>query len=470
MARRLDRSGSPRAIRVVDRATKAYVPALLAVHLFNVYVLNWLSQVRHYVGDQLLLDELLVMLPPLICVVAMWAMQFPIIRRVHEATLIRKYDAGEPVYPVWSLPQYLLSQARMHFVLLLLPVLIVLTWREAVEFWWPFESGIGPLSADTVQTAVLLAGVAAIFIAAPVLINFLWDTVPLAPGILRTRLEHLCIRHRVRIRRIMVWRTGGSIVNAAVMGVIAPVRYVLMTDALLDRLNDDETEAVMAHEVGHVRRHHVFWLLMVMVALFTSTGSLTTVAVDLWANAAYPELITASRPHDHAPADLFWEQLTRRMPTLISMPPDDLATDLPARKEHAVTVVLWLRVGSAALSLVVTLLVFGWASRRFERQADTFAVQHLSGMGRSPAHDIPITPAAVACMCRALTRVSEQSHVSLSRKSWRHGSMAWRLAYLASLPGTFCNHVSIDRQVRRIKAAAIVLLVVSAAISYFAMT
>ncbi|MBL1218674.1 MAG: hypothetical protein D8M59_14415 [Planctomycetes bacterium] len=468
LTRRLDRTGNPRAIRALDRATTLYYPVVLAIHLFNVYILDWLGQVRSLIGDVLLLDEFLVLLLPLVSIVALWMMQYPIIRRVREASLIRKCDAGEPVYPIWTMSQYVIAQARMHFALLLLPILLVLTWGEAIDFWWPFENGVGPVSAQAAQYGTMFLGVAVLFTLAPVLINWLWDTVPLAPGELRSRLEHLCVRHRIRVRRILVWRTGGAVVNAAVMGVFAAVRYVLMTDALLDSMNDDETEAVMAHEIGHVRRHHLPWLALIMLSLFFFTGTLATWGINTIAQAAYPQSSTTAYGEyasESATADV-WDRVLHNLSEWVLAPNEQL----PAAQADANTagrILMWLELGSAGASLVVALLAFGWVSRRFERQADTFAVQHLSGMGRASDQDVLITPEATYCMCRALTTVSEQSHTSLTRKSWRHGSMAWRLAYLMTLPGTPCNQVSVDRQVRRIKLGALVLLILSAVTSYF---
>ena len=94
---------------------------------------------------------------------------------------------------------------------------------------------------------------------------------------------------------------------------------------------------------------------------------------------------------------------------------------------------------------------FGWVSRRFERQADAFAVRHM-------AEGEHVDADAVGVMTRALERVATLNHVPVARRSWRHGSIAWRQDYLHSLVGTSVDVSPIDRTVTRIKAAALAAL------------
>ena len=90
--------------------------------------------------------------------------------------------------------------------------------------------------------------------------------------------------------------------------------------------------------------------------------------------------------------------------------------------------------------LVVGLAMFGFASRRFERQADTYAVQLLSSReGREDA-----SPQAVDAMVTALGSVALLNHVPPVRGSWRHGSIAWRQDYLRALVGRAHGALAID--------------------------
>ncbi|MGB9963767.1 M48 family metallopeptidase [Halobacterium hubeiense] len=66
--------------------------------------------------------------------------------------------------------------------------------------------------------------------------------------------------------RVRVVETGQHpVANALAAGVLPGARYVFVTDALFHTLDADATTAVLAHEVGHHRRGHVF-------ARFLATG------------------------------------------------------------------------------------------------------------------------------------------------------------------------------------------------------
>ena len=68
----------------------------------------------------------------------------------------------------------------------------------------------------------------------------------------------------VRCRDFKIWQTDRQVLNAAVAGLLPSMRYVFVTDALLLYLRDDEMEAVIAHELGHVRRRHLLLRLLLL--------------------------------------------------------------------------------------------------------------------------------------------------------------------------------------------------------------
>ena len=84
---------------------------------------------------------------------------------------------------------------------------------------------------------------------------------------LRRRLDDMCRRAGVRYRKILVWNTNNHVGNAAVMGVLPWVRYVLLSDVLLERMNDREIESVFAHELGHIVHRHMTWYALFFVLL-----------------------------------------------------------------------------------------------------------------------------------------------------------------------------------------------------------
>jgi STE24 endopeptidase len=120
-----------------------------------------------------------------------------------------------------------------------------------------------------------------------------------------------------------------------------------------------------------------------------------------------------------------------------------------------------MAVEVAGLGVVVSgwLMIFGWVSRRFERQADTFAVRHLSlSYPSAPGAPAVFDPSAIAVYCQTLLRVAAINHTAADRRSWRHGSMRWRCDYLGTLAGRPLVGCAIDRTVGWTCAAGAVVL------------
>src|SRR5206468_1109239 len=76
-----------------------------------------------------------------------------------------------------------------------------------------------------------------------------------------------CHIHRLKFRDILIWRTHHRIANALVMGIVPRFRYVLLSDLLLAEMEDEQIEAVFAHELGHVVHRHLIWYLVFMKVL-----------------------------------------------------------------------------------------------------------------------------------------------------------------------------------------------------------
>ena len=51
-------------------------------------------------------------------------------------------------------------------------------------------------------------------------------------------------------------------ITAGIMGLVRKFRYILVTKALLHYLSPEELDAVIAHEIGHVKKYHLFFYLM----------------------------------------------------------------------------------------------------------------------------------------------------------------------------------------------------------------
>ncbi len=446
-SRVLDRTGDWRAVALAERTLVGARIGAVLVHVVAVLVLGWAGAVRAVMGDLVVLDEAVIIAPALAVFVLGWWSFYPIEKRLRDATLIRSLDAGEPVYPHPSRGAWVLGNVRHQLMLSLGPLLLIGAWSEGLErvlrllattSLAPRLESAGLISStpgvDAPATALVrLAGVVIVFALSPLLLRRVWDTVRLGPGPLRERLETMCARAGVRVRDVLVWRTHGVIVNAAVMGIAGPLRYILLTDALIDRLPTRQVEAVMAHEVGHARLAHVPWLVM---SLLAAIGGVSAAGI-----VALMGIETLMRSSGVPAATL----------------------NLPLYAGYA---------GVQVLGLVIGLLVLGVVSRRFEWQADAYAAKRLSAPDSSPA-PIPedgverVTAEAADAMTGALDSVARLNHIPRARWTWRHGSIAERQRRLRALVGVPVDRVPIDRTVRRIKwlAGVGMILVVGAAIA-----
>ena len=92
----------------------------------------------------------------------------------------------------------------------------------------------------------------------PLMIQKFWGCRPLEQGVDRTRIENLCRSVNLGYRNILHWPIfEGRIITAGVMGLVKSFRYILVTRALLNLLEPHEVDAVVAQELGHVKKHHL---------------------------------------------------------------------------------------------------------------------------------------------------------------------------------------------------------------------
>lgn len=360
-----------------------------------------------------LVGKVLLLAPFVVALTAHWLLEYRYYRAAKGRMVYQQMLMGIPTRAPWSLREFLSYNFRHQFLFVAVPVGLIMLLTDSLDlihYHWP------GLLGETALIVTSLIAALTVFLIVPVLIVRVWRTIRMPAGPLTDELTALSKAMRLRFRQVRLWQTGGMIANAAVMGILAPVRYVLLSDALVEQLDVREVRAVFAHEAGHIVGHHLFY------AMLFSISSVTLCSL------AGEGLVKLLGP------GVWWA-------------------------EGLVVPVL----------ACVWFFGFGWISRRFERQSDVVAAWY-SGDG-PPCPDGRISPEGAWAFSRSLERIGQLNGVSRGQWNWRHGSIAWRVSYVMWLGSSGGNRSDVDRPVRLIKAGlwaatAIAVVIVAARMAY----
>ncbi len=129
--------------------------------------------------------------------------------------------------------------------------------RFSPELWWIIAWAI------CLGLFVLFAQIAPV-----VLLPLFYKFVPLQNEDLKARLMRLGERAGTRIRGVYEWKLSekSKKANAALTG-LGNTRRIILADTLLQNYDNDEIEAVLAHELGHHVHRHIFKTILVEAAV-----------------------------------------------------------------------------------------------------------------------------------------------------------------------------------------------------------
>ena len=273
---------------------------------------------------------------------------------------------------------FLTAQVRVNLPIVLPWLVLSLVFDLLGLLPWPsFQELLRSPWGDLLLFALFVSFLAVFF---PPLVRRLWNCRPMEPGPLREHILAFCRKLGVRVE-VYYWPLfGGQVLTAGIMGLVPGLRYLLITPALLAALDRNELDAVLAHEIGHVRRRH----LVLYILLFLGFSLLASSLAE-----PLPRLVLAS--------DLFY-----RTVDLLSLSPDTLMAILAG--------------GSLLLFMLLYFrFLFGWFIRNFERQADLFVfpVQGTAGP-----------------LIRAFEKIAWLSGGTRNEKSWHHYGIGERIDFL----------------------------------------
>ena len=335
-----------------------------------LFVAQWPQIVRSnwHLARLPLVDELAILLPVIAPLLLVWAALY----RLDRAAQAAAYAARGLSLPPRNLSGFLWLQVRQQLGLVLVPPLLIVGVFETLT---QFDLAAGDI--DTAWWLVVPLG-ATMLVLMPVAVRRIWRTTPLAASPLRDMLTAICITRRCHVREMLIWHTDSTMANAAVVGLSRWLRYMLLTDLLVKRLNDAEIAAVVRHELAHLRRWHLPLRLALLVL---------PVALGVGIREAWP-----------AGERLLAEQLAA------------VGINLKSAASFAIP------AGMLAYAVVVV----GWYSRLLEHDADLDAC--LSERGQ-------FEPSAADDFCRALVTLYGRSHESWLGE-WLHPTLRQRLAFV----------------------------------------
>ncbi|MCA8916491.1 MAG: M48 family metalloprotease [Planctomycetes bacterium] len=305
------------------------------------WVFGWSDFVADVLHVPPYLDILPALLPYFLMLAASWWGQYRIERKVRGAD--------------WRPMRFIGFQIRANGMTIL-PIALIYA-----AFWGvtKYVPGLDDLrhSFLFLDIALQMGMVIGVSFFIPFAVRMILPGGPLPEGRLRRRLEAYARDNNLRVSQILVWRTGSRMfATAFVIGLIRPFRYVFITDSLMRRMSEDEILAVFAHEMGHVRHRHLWWLLAFILS-FTVVLLGLAHGMSMFVAGTNGELI------------------------------------------------------ATGLLLLYGYHVFGYVSRRFERQADAFAANTTS-------------PELIS---QVFVKLGMDNPAAMRKSGWRHFSLDRRV-------------------------------------------
>ena len=330
-----------------------------------------------------------------------WAFAFDAHRRLYGS------DISRSAY-VWSQISFSVPVLLPWLVLSAITDLI-----NALPFAW-LKNQLATTTGSVVYFMFFLVIVAVI---GPAMIQKFWRCRPLEDSTMRQRIEALCKKANLEYANILYWPIfGGRMITAGVMGLIKKFRYILVTSALLSSLQPAEIDAVIAHEIGHVKRYHLVFYLV----FFAGFMVLTYATYDL---IFYAVIYTE-------PMFQFFSRFGFNPVTLTSV---------------------FLSVNMVVIFLIYFRFIFGYFMRNFERQADGYVYTLFD---------------TAQPLISTLEKIAYTSGQSPDRPNWHHFSISERISHLARCE---IDRSAIDRHDRKVRNSILVFvasMVLVAAVGY----
>lgn len=256
-----------------------------------------------------------------------------------------------------------------------IPFIIITLFLDSLEHLPLWLNHSLPIDQDLIVIIFSLTLLGGTILFLPPLMVVCWRCTPLKQFDLKNRLERLCTVLQFKHAGLKSWSMIPHTFTAGIIGVVAPLRYILFTPALIARFKPEEIEAILVHEIGHNRYRHLLYYPLILF------GMLVFGAIGL---------------------TLLEEQLQLIFGTV-------------SEKMLQVSFIIILFSVYALLIGFYFRFIFGFFSRLFERQADLYIFES------------PLEPHT---LIQALDRLGVVTGYTHHQPSWHHDSLQARIRFL----------------------------------------
>lgn len=214
----------------------------------------------------------------------------------------------------------------------------------------------------------------------PPLVKRLWGCKKLPDGPLKQHLLQFCEKQGFSAD-LYTWPLfEGQALTAGVMGVVPGLRYILLTPAIIETMSLAELEAVMAHEIGHVKKGHLLLYILLIGGFSVFAGMLAEPLIYL---------------------------LLSRESFYAVMAKGQISPETVITFVGAVPLLLFM--------LIYFRYIFGYFIRNFERQADLHVFSVIGSSG---------------ALISAFEKIAVLSGDIRDQPSWHHFGIGERVDYL----------------------------------------
>ena len=376
--------------------------SILAIFLFalDVYLLNLKAWIQCIPGTESLsvLQGVIALALFFFYLSTIWFCAHPVYQILFRQSITRR--------------SYLISNLRFNIPFLFPWMILSLIFDLITLSPWVGEKGFDLGIVGNLFFFVALIILMMVYL--PGMMRYCWGCKPLPITEKSDALEAFLQEKGFKYRELLRWPIfEGRMMTAGIMGIVSRYRYIMITDSLLEILSIEELKAVLSHEMGHIRYHHLFFYLLFLMGFMGISFGLQELLPSLfYLHPFFAELISDENAH-----------AINRFYVMMSLP-------------------------ILLLLIVYFRYVMGFFMRNFERQSDLYSVQIMG------------TPIPTI---KSLEKIAYFSGKTRNLPSWHHFSIRERVECLSR---TLDDPGLIQRHNRRILSLFLICMIVIVGLGY----